>query len=106
MMTKPKEPWRKRESIEITRVRFCQATPTEAEAGHLGYVSCVVGDILCLDGISLRRTLNGRLTLSFPGRYDCAGRRHYYVRPLDDRSRLDIEHQVLQALGIEEGAPR
>ena len=102
MMSKPKEPSRKRESLEITRVRFSQATPTEAEAGHLGYVSCVVGDTLCLDGLSLRRTLDGRMALSFPARVDSAGRPHPYIRPLNDTVRREIESQVLKKLGFEE----
>ena len=95
------------DSVRISDVRFVSGPPTDVRGGLIGWVSCVVNGTIHLDGISLRRTLNGRLTLSFPGRRDRAGRRHYYVRPLNERSRRDIEHQVLRALGrLEEDAPR
>ncbi len=93
------------DALRIGDVRFVSGSPIDVQGGLIGWVSCVLNGTIHLDGISLRRTLNGRLTLSFPGRCDRAGRRHYYVRPLDDRSRRDIEHQVLKALGYEEPSP-
>ena len=92
--------------VRISEVRLVSGPPADVRGGLIGWVSCIINGTIYLDGISLRRTLNGRLTLSFPGRCDRAGRRHYYVRPLNERGRRDIEHQVLEALGLEEGAPR
>ena len=63
----------------------------------LGYVAIEYGS-LQLDGIVLRRTAAGRLTLSYPARTDRAGRRHSYVRPVDDDARVAIEHAVLRQL--------
>ena len=90
----------------VTEVRLTAASCAEAQSGLIGYVSCIVNGNLYLDGVTLRRTVDGRLALSFPARTDAAGKRHFYVRPLDDRARRDIEHQVLRALGFEEGAQR
>ena len=56
---------------------------------------------LALDGVALRRTRDGRRTLSFPARRDRQGRDHPYVRPLSTEARSAIERQVLDALGLE-----
>ena len=90
--------------ISITDVRFLAARPDQISTGLLGWVSLVVNVRLRLDGIALRRTADGRLALSFPARRDAAGRQHSYVRPLDDRTRREIEHQVFAALQLEEAA--
>ena len=93
-------------ALRVTHVRFKAASSREARTGLLGWVSCTVNGSLRLDGLSLRRTADARLVLSFPARRDGAGRQHFYVRPSDDRARREIERQVFQALGLEEGAKR
>ena len=90
----------------IDNVKFSAAGPQETSAGLIGWVALTVNGLLRLDGLALRRTTDGRLVLSFPARRDGAGRQHFYVRPLDDVARRDIERQVFQALGLEEGAKR
>ena len=92
--------------ISITNVIFLAARPDEVSTGLLGWVSLVVNDTLRLDGLALRRTLDGHLALSFPARRDASGRQHTCVRPLDDRARREIEAQVFAALGLQEGAAR
>jgi DNA-binding cell septation regulator SpoVG len=73
--------------------------------GLLGWVSCIYGD-LHLDGITLRRTASGVLTISFPERRDRAGRSHPVVRPIDARARTAIETEILQGLsGARESRP-
>lgn len=52
-----------------------------------------------LDGIVLRRTAAGHFTLSFPARTDCGGRRHSYIRSVDDDARRQIESKILGELG-------
>jgi hypothetical protein len=64
----------------------------------LGYLAVSYGALL-LDGITLRRTAEGRFALSFPARTDRAGRRHAYVRPADDEARRAIENTILAQLG-------
>jgi hypothetical protein len=89
----------------MSQVEFVAAPEREAETGLLGWVSFVLGK-LRLDGITVRRTADGRHTLSFPARRDAAGRQHPYVRPLDDGVRREIEHQVFSALGFAETAAK
>jgi len=38
--------------------------------------------------------------LSFPARTDRQGRKHPFIRPLDDRTRRVLEVEILKALGI------
>ena len=64
----------------------------------MGYIVVEYGNLL-LDGIVLRRTADGRFSLSFPARTDRSGRRHPYVRPVEDAARRDIEVVILGELG-------
>ncbi len=88
--------------MKITDVRFSAASPVDVEGGLLGWASCAVNRTLRLDGLALRRTLRGDLRISFPCRRDAADREHFYIRPIDNRARRDIERQVFQALGMED----
>ncbi len=84
----------------VSEVRFTAATPEQVDEGLLGFAACRYG-VLRLDGIAVRRTLDGRLTLSYPARRDSSGRKHFLIRPLDDAGRRLIEFEVLKALGLE-----
>jgi DNA-binding cell septation regulator SpoVG len=85
--------------ISITNVRFVAASQEDTETGLVGYVSQTLNRCLQIEGLILRRTTNGRLTISFPARTDRCGRRHFFICPRDDETRLAIENQVLAALG-------
>lgn len=91
-------------TLKVTSVRMSAAGPDAVESGLLGWVGVELNDTLQLDGLTLRRTLDGRLTLSYPARRDTLGKRHSYVRPLNDTTRRHIERQVFQALGLTERA--
>lgn len=81
------------------RVRtWVRGTADDERTGLLGYLSVFYGDVV-LDGITLRRTANGRFALSFPQRRDNQGRAHPYIRPVDDDARREIEAQILWELG-------
>ncbi len=90
--------------MRISNVQLKSAQISDAESGLLGWVSCSINGSLRLDGIAVRRTADGRLALSFPARRDDAGRRHFYIRPVDDLARRAIEHTVFAALGLEDSA--
>lgn len=91
-------------AITISSVAFTKAGDADVRTGLLGYVTCILNDALMLDGITLRRTADGRLALSYPSRRDGRGRQHPLVRPIGDAVRRDLERQVFAQLGIEEGA--
>lgn len=90
--------------LAITSAGLTPASPTEARTGLLGWVTAVVNDAIMIDGVTLRRTQDGRLALSYPSRTDARGRRHHVVRPIDDAARREIERQVLERLGLTQEA--
>jgi hypothetical protein len=84
------------------RIRtWVKASDADIRAGLLGYVSVEYGTLV-LDGICLRRSAAGAFVLSFPARTDRAGRRHSYIRPVDDDARRAIEREILGQLGQRE----
>ena len=89
-----------RNPLRVSGVRMIAASPDDVESGLLGWLEVELNDTLQLDGLTLRRTSDGRLTISYPARTDSRGRRHSYARPLDDHARRDIERQVLESLGL------
>ncbi len=85
----------------IADIRFVSAPPAQRHSGLLGWASFVAGS-LRIDGVALRRTLDGHYALSFPARRDRSGRQHPFVRPLDECARRQIERQVFDTLGIDQ----
>ncbi len=86
--------------LPISDVVFTAADSTAQRSGLLGYVRCRFANALVLDSIAVRRTEDGRRTLSFPSRTDGQGGKHPIYRPLDDRTRRAIEAAIFEALGI------
>jgi hypothetical protein len=85
---------------DITDVSFQAARPELVETGLLGWIEfCVAG--LHVEGITLRRTADGRNALSYPVRRLVRNRKSFYLRPLDDRARQHIERQVFGALRLD-----
>jgi len=84
------------------RVRsWAKGSDDDIRRGLLGFVSVNYGDLV-LDGITVRRTAEGRLTLSFPQRRDGRGRSHPLFRPIDDAARLRIEKAIFDAATLAE----
>jgi len=99
------------ELVRISQVQFTAATEVDQAGGLLGWLSCVVNDLLVLNGLALRRTaVDARVVVSFPARRDGVGKQWFHVRPVDDRARVLLEREILRALGlsgvkVREGAP-
>ena len=81
---------------------WVRGSDDDIRSGLLGYVSVYYGDLI-LDGITVRRTAEGRMTLSFPQRRDGRGRSHPLFRPIDDGARLRIEKAIFEAGTIADG---
>ena len=84
----------------VTEPRLIGAAPEQVRTGLLGFVSFTIAGILRVDGVTARRTLDGRLTLSWPERRDRAGIAHPILRPVNDGARRILEAAVFDALGI------
>ena len=87
--------------MTLSILRFSSASPAQAKRGLFGWLCLEIDHSRVLDGITLRLTQAGNLTLSFPERCDSNGRRHLYIRPLNDHARRDIERKVFEAIGDE-----
>lgn len=81
----------------ISNVRFHPADRAHRATGLLGWLSCEINGLV-VDGITVRRTRQGQLSVSFPKRREAGGRRRTTVRPRDERARAAIEAQVVAAL--------
>ena len=88
-------------TIDATEIRFVPLPRSRARSGLLGFVSFTLNDTLRIDGVAVRKTAGGRLTLSYPARKDSRGVIHHHLRPLNDAIRREIEFQVIQAIGLE-----
>ena len=83
--------------IHVTGIVFTPARLADRLLGLVGFVRCVLGGAILLDCIAVRRTLGGRITLSFPRK---AGG-HFFHRPVDRRARAEIEAQILEVIAAE-----
>lgn len=86
-----------RDLLHLTDVDFAPASASDTASGLLGWVGFSVG-ALRLDSVQIRRTRDGHLELSFPGRRSRSGRMRRYVVPLNPEARGEIERQVLAEL--------
>lgn len=86
--------------LHVTGVEMKLASAAHNEAGLIAWIAITLNDALRVDGLTLRRTLGGRTTLSFPARTDASGLQHPVFRPLDEEIRRDIQDQVFRRLGI------
>jgi len=81
----------------ISVLSFRPAKPLDRATGLIGYVELEVAD-LRLDGVTVRRTVDGRYALSYPVRRDRSGTEHSLVAPVTAQVGREIELEVLAAL--------
>lgn len=91
--------------LEVSDVRFSPAPAPETRFGLLGYVSLSLGGELRVSGITVRRTADGRASLSFPGKRDRHGKERPLMRPVSRESRAVIEAQVFAAIDLDPTSP-
>ena len=92
------------DALRLRDIRFTRASERDLRGGLVAYVSAALGP-LRIDGITVRRTLDGRLVLSYPSRRDSRGREHPIIRPIGEAARREFECQIFEALGIREDTP-
>ena len=88
------------ETFRVTDVVFTAADQRGNEAGLVGFASCLLNGGLRVDGVAVRRTLGGRIIITFPARLDSRGRKHAILAPINESIRRDLERQILEALGF------
>jgi hypothetical protein len=93
-----------RSAPHIGEIRFHRADQAHGETGILGWITVQL-DSAQVDGVTLRRTREGELTLSFPERRDRTGHRYPTVRPLGRAERHEIEAPLLARLRVRGDLP-
>ncbi len=84
--------------LRITDVRLVPGSGQDAQNGLLAYLQFTLNQALLVDGVTLRRSRDGRRYLSYPARRGNGGSDYPYLRPLTDGVRQDLERQVLAAI--------
>jgi hypothetical protein len=92
--------------LRVGGVRFVEAPREDVERGLLGWLSFELNESIRVDCCTLRRTVDDRLTVSFPTRRSFRGREYPVLVPVGDRARREIEKQILAALGLPQESPR
>jgi hypothetical protein len=84
--------------VTLTELRFSPADAEHQKTGLLGWLTFTICCSLRLDGVAVRRTADGRLTLAFPSKIDGSGRKRSLIRPISEEARLEIEDSVFSIL--------
>ena len=82
----------------ISDIRFAPAQIELRSTGLMGWICCSLGGEIQLDGIAVRRTVDGRHVISFPCRIDSNGVEHAYIKPLSKGARDAIQAHVIGEL--------
>ena len=84
--------------MTISGVHYTPAPDHLVATGLLGWASFLIDGQLRINGVTVRATRGGRLTLSYPVKDDGYGRRWPYVQPIDDAARVALERQVIEQI--------
>lgn len=90
-----------RDPITVTKTKFKPASALERETGLLGFVALVINDSVGIDGVTVRRSADGDLLLSWPEKRDRHGIVHRFVRPMDAATKTELERQVFARISEE-----
>lgn len=88
--------------VSFSRVKLTFSSLSDKKGGLLGFLSVVLNDSLVLDGLALRKTRYGKLTISYPTRVDNHGVKHFLIKPINDEVRRELELQILSNFRLEE----
>ena len=86
--------------IRISNVRLFPCSWRDLQTGLIGFVMFQINSVFRVDGVTLRRTRDGRLCLSYPVAKFTSQAEYNVIRPVNDEARREIERQVFQALDL------
>ena len=84
--------------LHVSELRVSPSTKADSAIGLVAFASFLLNGAIRVDGVGIRRTADGRWTLSWPARDDRNGTRHPVIRPITDEVRRSIERQVFALL--------
>ncbi len=83
-------------TLHVHSVRITLSSSRERREGLLAYVRVALGPFKA-DGITIRKTVAGRLAISYPTRFARDGSAHPYFLPTDPAPREAFEKEILNA---------
>jgi len=84
--------------VKVSDIRFTAAPKALRGTGLYAFAQVLLDGRWEVDGIAIRRSLEGALLVTFPARKDGSGAARPYFRPVDPEARAAIEVAVLHAL--------
>ncbi|MBK9386550.1 MAG: septation protein SpoVG family protein [Planctomycetes bacterium] len=90
----------------LTAITITPASELNGDDGLLAFLNLELDGLVRIDGVTLRLTEHGQLSLSFPSRTSRRGTKHALVRPTDRAARHAIERAIFNALGIRQEPSR
>jgi len=87
--------------MRISRVTLFPAGRISRRSGLYGWITLEMNGVPVFDGLTLRRTADGRYCVSYPARRGGRDGDHDLVRSLHDAKREAIERQVLDQLRLQ-----
>ncbi len=80
--------------MSISDIQITAASPADRNMGLLAFASCVYGEVE-IDGIAIRKTVDGRIIVTFPARPWNGCRRKYFITPRSVPVRRQFEEAIL-----------
>jgi DNA-binding cell septation regulator SpoVG len=66
--------------------------------GLVAWASCILGDAIKLDSIAVRRSHNGSLYLSYPGKRTAGGSTFHYHHPISREAADLVERAIMSRI--------
>lgn len=90
----------------VSDITFQRAHGAAYRGGVEGWVRCTIDSWLRLDGLVIRRTATGDVSVFFPEHIDAAARRHALIWPVRAEDRAELQRVILLEIrGRLESAP-
>jgi hypothetical protein len=93
-----------RRVLTVARVCFTPATETDQLGGLLGWVAADIGEFR-FDGLTVRRTAEGKTRIFFPEKKLHGGQRVALARPLSKGAARGVEKHLIARLRAQRALP-
>lgn len=83
-------------SVSEVKIRLVDGS----EDGLIGWASCVINHGLFLNNIAVRRSLEGRIVLSFPSKKSNNALKYFYFNPISKEASETINAAIINKLTL------
>ena len=82
----------------ISDIRIARASESQRARGLIAWVCCLLDGWFQIDGLCVRRTLDGRYVVSFPTHFDERNVKRTAFRPVTREAHEAVERPILDNL--------